>query len=87
MDNFNAYPAYVCGTCKVFACKANEKSPQETDVYICQQCNNYNDIRKVMVPYSFKLFLQELRSMNIVHRITIKKPIDIFNNDEVILDA
>ena len=83
MDNSDAYSTYVCGMCGLFAQRANrrnnKKFPQDTDIYFCQQCNNYNDVHKVMIPYAFKLMLQELMSMCIAPRLRIEKP--VFNYD------
>jgi DNA-directed RNA polymerase II subunit RPB2 len=84
MDNSDAYSTYVCGKCGLFAQRANrrnnKKYPQDTDIYFCQQCNNYNDIHKVMIPYAFKLMLQELMSMCIAPRIRIEKPVFDYNS-------
>lgn len=78
MDNSDIYATYVCGKCGLFAQRANrrnnKKFPQSTDIYFCQQCNNYNDIYKVVIPYAFKLMLQELMSMCIAPRIRVSKP-------------
>jgi len=77
MDNSDAYSTYVCGKCGLFAQRANrrnnKKYPQNTDIYFCQQCNNYNDVHKVMIPYAFKLMIQELMSMCIAPRLRVEK--------------
>ena len=81
MDNSDAFSTYVCGKCGLFAQRAarrvNQKHPQPTDIYFCPQCDNYNDIHKVMIPYAFKLLIQELMSMCIAPRIRVEKPISI----------
>lgn len=78
MDNSDAYSAYVCGTCGFFAQRTqrpyNKKYPQESDSYFCAQCNNYTDIHKILIPYAFKLMIQELRAMCIAPRIRVNKP-------------
>jgi DNA-directed RNA polymerase II subunit RPB2 len=79
MDNSDAYSTYVCGKCGLFAQRANKrdnkKYPQSTDIYFCKQCENYNDIHKIMIPYAFKLMIQELMSMCIAPRIRVEKPV------------
>jgi DNA-directed RNA polymerase II subunit RPB2 len=79
MDNSDAFATYVCGKCGLFAQRArrrnNKKFPQSTDIYHCAQCDNFNDIHKIMIPYAFKLLLQELMSMCIAPRIRVDKPI------------
>jgi DNA-directed RNA polymerase II subunit RPB2 len=83
MDNSDIYATYVCGKCGLFAQRANrrnnKKFPQDTDIYFCQPCNNFNDIHKVVIPYAFKLMLHELMSMCIAPRIRVSKP--TFNHD------
>ena len=78
MDNSDIYATYVCGKCGLFAQRANrrnnKKFPQDTDIYFCQPCNNFNDIHKVVIPYAFKLMLHELMSMCIAPRIRVSKP-------------
>ena len=75
LDNSDAYSTYVCGECGLFAQRANrrnnKKFPTPEDVYFCPQCDNYNNIHKVRIPYAFKLMLQELMSMCIAPRIRI----------------
>ena len=73
MRNSDAYSTYICGECGLFAQRANRRDnnsfPQLSDIYYCPKCNNYNNIKKVMIPYAFKLLVQELLSMCIVPRI------------------
>ena len=68
---------YVCDECGLFAQRAprkeNKKEPSATDVFQCTYCNNSNHISKVMIPYAFKLLIQELIAMNIAPRIRTKK--------------
>lgn len=79
LDNSDAYATYVCDICGFFATRAkrreNKKYPENTDVYYCAACNNYNDISKIIIPYAFKLMLQELMAMCIAPRIRTKKTI------------
>ncbi len=77
MYNSDAYATYICDQCGLFAQRAprkeNKKEPSATDVFHCTYCNNSNRISKVMIPYAFKLLMQELIAMNIAPRIRTKK--------------
>jgi len=77
MYNSDAYATYICDQCGLFAQRAqrreNKKEPSNTDVFECPYCNNKNYISKVMIPYAFKLLMQELMAMNIAPRIKTKK--------------
>ena len=79
MECSDAYCTYVCGICGLFArredSRYNRDRPEPTDVYYCPMCKNYNDIHKVMIPYAFKLMIQELMAMCIAPRIIIQKQI------------
>ena len=70
VDNSDIYTAYVCDICGLFAHKVPEKTH-----YICRTCQNKTKISKVIIPYAFKLFKQELRSINILGRIRTSKSI------------
>lgn len=73
MDTSDVYSTYVCDICGLFAerilKKGNETSPSSTDVYQCRPCRNKTKISKIIIPYAFKLLIQELMSMNIAPRI------------------
>jgi DNA-directed RNA polymerase II subunit RPB2 len=77
MYNSDAYATYICDQCGLFAQRAqrreNKKEPSNIDVFECSYCNNTNYISKVMIPYAFKLLMQELMAMNIAPRIKTKK--------------
>ena len=77
IDNSDAYATYVCDICGIIAQRANRRNNKpyvtETDVYFCSQCDNYNDISMIVIPYAFKLMIQELMSMCIVPRIVTEK--------------
>ena len=77
MDCADAYSTYVCGKCGMFArredSRYNEPKPGPDDVYYCPMCDNYTDIHQIMIPYAFKLMLQELMAMNIAPRIRVQK--------------
>lgn len=83
MDCSDAYTTYVCGICGLFATREESRNnlpvPGPDDIWYCPSCKNYNDVHKVVVPYAFKLMVQELMTMNIAPRIRIKK-----NNDHKI---
>ena len=77
MYNCDAYATYVCDLCGLFAQRAprreNKTEPSINDVYYCPSCNNVNKISKIMIPYAFKLLLQELMAMAVAPRIRTKK--------------
>ena len=77
MYNSDAYATYVCDICGLFAQRAprkeNKTEPSPTDIYMCPNCNNVNKISKIMIPYAFKLLLQELVAMSVAPRIRTKK--------------
>jgi len=79
MDCSDPHTTYVCGKCGLFArreeSRHNKPTPSPTDIWHCPPCENYNDIHKVMIPYAFKLMVQELLSMCIAPRIRVQKNI------------
>lgn len=70
LDNSDIYTCYVCDICGLFAHKVPHKKH-----YMCHSCNNTTKISKIVIPYAFKLFMQELRSINILGRIRTSKSI------------
>jgi hypothetical protein len=79
LDNSDAYIVHVCDICGLFAQRferpENKNYSTEQDTYYCPSCSNPNDISKVKIPYAFKLFVQELLSLNIAPRIRCKKEV------------
>jgi len=78
LDNSDIYATYVCDKCGLFAQRMRNYSKDKTDdhdVYFCPACKNYTEISKIVIPYAFKLFLQELMSICIAPRIRTKKTI------------
>jgi DNA-directed RNA polymerase II subunit RPB2 len=73
LDTSDSYSTYVCDICGLFAQriirKENRITPQSSDIYQCIGCKNKTKISKVIIPYAFKLLIQELMSMNIAPRI------------------
>jgi len=60
-DNFEVHVCKGCGLIAV----ANA----ERNIWQCTGCGNTTDFSQVRIPYAYKLFLQELESMNISSRI------------------
>ena len=60
-DNFEVH---VCKGCGVIAVANREKN-----IWQCTGCGNSTEFAQVRIPYAYKLFLQELESMNISSRI------------------
>lgn len=77
MYNSDAYTIHVCDICGVFAQRKKREKyklyTQSTDEYTCIYCNNNNKISKILIPYAFKLLIQELMAMCIVPRIRTNK--------------
>ena len=57
-------PYGCCQKCGLIAIYNHEKN-----IHVCNTCKNYTHFNKVNVPYSFKLLMQELITMNIAPRI------------------
>ena len=77
LDNSDAYQIHVCDKCGLFAQRfdtdKNKSYSQSSDIYYCPPCGNHTEISKVVIPYAFKLLVQELLSMCIAPRIRVKK--------------
>ena len=55
--------------------KESKKFITNHDIFFCPACKNYTHISKVMIPYAFKLLIQELMSLNIAPRIRVEQDI------------
>ena len=71
VDCSDIYSCYVCSKCGVIATKDKKK-----DIYVCHSCaklsENQGEIsyaNKIVIPYCFKLLIQELMAINILPRI------------------
>ena len=60
-DNFEVHVCKGCGLIGV----ANKAR----NIWHCTGCGNTTEFSQVRIPYAYKLFLQELESMNISSRI------------------
>lgn len=73
MDTSDAYTTYICDICGLFAQRRikseNKAESTDRDIYECPACNNKTNISKIMIPYAFKLLVQELMSMCIAPRM------------------
>ena len=61
MLSSDAFTAYVCGRCGLIGHEG-----------MCQLCNSGDHMQAVCLPYACKLLFQELQSMNIATRLTLK---------------
>lgn len=68
VDLADIYTIHVCDICGLFAHKVPGNK-----YYMCKSCKNTLKISKICIPYVFKLFFQELRSINILGRIRTSK--------------
>ena len=64
MDVSDKFSVYTCSKCGLISSSNNVNN-----IYECIHCSNYNDFKKVNIPYSCKLLIQELQSMSIAPRI------------------
>tara|TARA_B100000214_G_scaffold346634_1_gene297385 strand:+ start:5599 stop:9045 length:3447 start_codon:yes stop_codon:yes gene_type:complete len=64
MDVSDKYHIFICVKCNLQAV-ANPL----TNTYECKNCNNYKKFKKINIPYSCKLLMQELQCMSIAPRI------------------
>jgi len=64
IESSDIYPCHICDICGMFAFKE-----PGYNYYKCRNCVNSSKISKIIIPYCFKLFLQELASINILGRI------------------
>jgi DNA-directed RNA polymerase II subunit RPB2 len=63
MDVSDKYHIFICCECNMPAV-ANPAN----NLYECKKCNNYKKFKRVNLPYSCKLLMQELQCMNIAPR-------------------
>jgi len=63
VDTSDIYQMHVCNKCGIIATKLINKN-----AYYCSSCSG-TEISKVMVPYAFKLLVQELMAINILTKI------------------
>jgi len=61
-DNFEIHVCKSCGLIGI----ANKAM----NIWNCKTCKNTTDFSQIRIPYAYKLFLQELESMNISSRIS-----------------
>jgi DNA-directed RNA polymerase II subunit RPB2 len=72
VDNSDIYRIQVCDICGMFASKVINE-----DNYTCKACQNNVNISTIVIPYAFKLLIQELKSIQILARIITSKSITI----------
>jgi len=79
LDTSDAYSCHVCNICGLFAQRLYRKESKRYitnhDIFYCPACKNYTQISKIMIPYAFKLLIQELMSLNIAPRIRVEQDI------------
>jgi DNA-directed RNA polymerase II subunit RPB2 len=64
MEKSDNFQCFVCKSCG-FLGQVNTKS----GIYECKTCDGTTEFAQIRVPYAYKLFAQELESMNICSRI------------------
>lgn len=83
LDVSDKYECYVCGKCGLIASRLKNSqsqnvNPSHNDIYYCKVCDNNIYIKKVIIPYAFKLLCQELMSMSVIPKLKLD------DNDEII---
>ena len=63
MDVSDKYSIFICSICNMCAV-----SDPYSNIYECKACNNYKKFKKIHIPYSCKLLMQELQCLNIAPR-------------------
>ena len=75
-DHSDRFVIYICATCgSRDAVVVNDKA----GIYKCNNCKDAADINRVPSSYSSKLFMQELRTMNVGMRWQLKAPVYEYN--------
>ena len=64
MEKSDNFQCHVCKTCGLIGL-VNPKA----GIFLCSSCQGTTNFSQIRVPYAYKLFLQELESMNICSRI------------------
>ena len=68
MDVSDKYSIFICNKCNMQAI-----SDPKNNIYECKHCQNYKDFKKIYIPYSCKLLMQELQCMDIAPRFITDK--------------
>lgn len=88
LDASDFYSTYVCNNCGMFATKKKDratKDGEDNNTWYCVACQNAQatsrsrdltrvptNVSRVVMPYAFKLMVQEIMSINILPRIRTK---------------
>ena len=70
LETSDKYDVHVCNNCGLFATKKIKN-----DIYYCKRCDRLGElysVHKVRTCYAFKLFVQELMSINILPRLKVE---------------
>jgi DNA-directed RNA polymerase II subunit RPB2 len=70
VDNSDIYTCSICDICGLFASKKLGQA-----YYECKSCQNTKKISKIVIPYPFMLFMNELRTIGVMGRIRTAKSI------------
>lgn len=60
MDVSDKFTVHICNTCGNYAVVNDNE-----ELYICENCDQYNDFKKINIPYATKLLSQELQGIGI----------------------
>jgi len=60
LNRADSFIVHICNKCG-YICPCNPKR----NIYQCKYCQNFTKFNAVNIPYAFKLFTQEIKSMSI----------------------
>ena len=61
LDNSDNYRSFICKECGMISTVNPDRN-----IYSCKKCKNFTQFSEIRCPYTFKLLIQELETMNIV---------------------
>ena len=65
LDNSDNYRSFICKECGMISTVNPDRN-----IYSCKKCKNFTQFSEIRCPYTFKLLIQELETMNIVPRMS-----------------
>lgn len=69
-DASDKYSVHICNKCGMISPFNNNINPNiNMSIHCCLTCQNKTDFSKVNIPYTFKLLMQELQTINISTRL------------------
>jgi DNA-directed RNA polymerase II subunit RPB2 len=82
MEKSDNFQCFVCKHCGLLG----QVNPV-AGIYKCASCANSTEFSQVRIPYAYKLFLQELESMNIASRLLPESRLRALANESALTAA